>query len=145
MSDKMIQPSTAKVYVFSDSVLCPGKMKQHSGEKKKIDCFTSVPQYRELDRVDGEAMEFAWKFFSRFTKNDARNDRDQTSTSCKHYTKPTHTSDSLTHDFRDSRLESLNQQESLCLTNNRARVFVVDSFTLQHCFTFHMTPVRLST
>ena len=34
----------------------------HRRMENKIEWFTSTPQYRELDRIDGEPMEFEWKF-----------------------------------------------------------------------------------
>ena len=65
LTDKAIQLSIAKVYVFSDSLLCLGKMNPHPESidawKKKIRWFTGTPQYRELDRIDGEPLEFEWK------------------------------------------------------------------------------------
>ena len=31
--------------------------------KKKMEWFTTIPHYRELDRIDGEPTEFDWKVF----------------------------------------------------------------------------------
>ena len=66
LSDKAVQPLTAKVYVFSDSVLCLGRMHAHPESvdawKKKIEWFTDTPQYRELDRIDGEKCNSSGKF-----------------------------------------------------------------------------------
>ena len=66
LSDKAVQPLTAKVYVFSVSVLCLGRMHPHPESvdawKKKIEWFTDTPQYRELDRVDGEQWNSSGKF-----------------------------------------------------------------------------------
>ena len=31
--------------------------------KKKMEWFTTIPHYRELDRIDGEPTEFDWKIF----------------------------------------------------------------------------------
>ena len=71
LSDKGVQLSTAKVYVFSDSVLRPGKMKPHPEStdawKKKIEWFADTSQFRDLDRIDGESMEIEWKSFPGFT------------------------------------------------------------------------------
>ena len=54
----------AKVYVFSDSVLCLGKMNQNPQSntvwEDKLTWFKSSPQYRALDTIDGEPMEFEW-------------------------------------------------------------------------------------
>ena len=42
------------------AVLCLGKMHQHTEAidawKKKVEWFTATPQYRELDRIDGDLM-----------------------------------------------------------------------------------------
>ena len=57
LTERAVQISTAKVQVFSDSVLCLGKMNPHP---ESIEWFTGTPQYRELDRIDGEPMEFEW-------------------------------------------------------------------------------------
>ena len=51
--------SHAKVYVFSDSVLCFGKMNQNPTEEK-LSWIKSSSQYRALDTIDGEPMEFEW-------------------------------------------------------------------------------------
>ena len=54
LSDRVVRLSTAKVYVFSDSVLCLGEI--HAcpdfidAWKEKIQWFTNTLQYRELDR-----------------------------------------------------------------------------------------------
>ena len=37
-----------------------------SALKEKIDWFMNSPQCRELDRIDGELMEFEWKIFPGF-------------------------------------------------------------------------------
>ena len=71
LTDKAVQLSTAKVFVFSDSVLCLGKMHQYPESivawKKKIEWFTDSPQYGELDRIDGEPTEFEWNIFKGLT------------------------------------------------------------------------------
>ena len=52
----------AKVYVFSDSVLCLGKVNQNPTSnivwEEKLSWFKDSPQYRILDTIDGEPMEF---------------------------------------------------------------------------------------
>ena len=64
--EEVISLSYAKVYVFSDSVLCPGKVNQNPTSKnvweEKFSWFKVSPQYRILDRIDGESMEFEWIF-----------------------------------------------------------------------------------
>ena len=60
-----------KVYVFSDSILCLGKVnenpKSNSAWKDRLKWFKSSPEYRTLDRIDGEPMEFEWNIFPGFT------------------------------------------------------------------------------
>ena len=60
--EEVISLSHAKVYVFSDSVLCLEKMKQNPTSNtawaQQLDWFTDSPQYRTLDTIDGEPMEF---------------------------------------------------------------------------------------
>ena len=55
---------TQKVYVFSDSVLCFGKMNENPQSniawETRLTWFKSSPEYRVLDRIDGETMEFEW-------------------------------------------------------------------------------------
>ena len=62
---------TQNVYVFSDSVLCLGKMnenpKSNTAWEDRLTWFKSSPEYRVLDRIDGEPMELEWKIFPGFT------------------------------------------------------------------------------
>ena len=59
------------VYVFSDSVLCLGKINENPQLKKawedRLTWFKSSPQYRTLDRIDCEPIEFEWHIFPAFT------------------------------------------------------------------------------
>ena len=59
---EVISLSHAKVYVFSDSVLCLGKIHENPQSntvwEDKLTWFKSSPQYRALDTIDGEPMEF---------------------------------------------------------------------------------------
>ena len=65
---------TAKVHVFSDSVLChSGKCPQQSEsarvwEQDLISCFVSTPEHRELYNLDGEPFVVKWKVFLGHTK-----------------------------------------------------------------------------
>ena len=63
--------SRAKVYVFSDSVLCLGKVNQNPTSntvwEEQLGWFKDSPQYRTLDTIDGEPMEFEWNIFPGFT------------------------------------------------------------------------------
>ena len=62
--EEVISLSHAKVYVFSDSVLCFGTMHQNPQSntvwEDKLTWFKSSSQYRTLDTIDGEPMEFEW-------------------------------------------------------------------------------------
>ena len=62
-SDKqVIQLTKAKVYVFSDSVLCVGKTheypKSNSQCERQLTCLKSTQQNKELDGLDGEQVQF---------------------------------------------------------------------------------------
>ena len=65
--EEVISLSHAKVYVFSGSVLCLGKMYQNPESntvwEEKLSWFKSSSQYRTLDTIDGEPMEFVWNIF----------------------------------------------------------------------------------
>ena len=69
--EEVITLSHAKVYVFSDSVLCLGKMSENPQSntvwEEKLSWFKSSSQYRALDTIDGEPMEFEWNIFPGFT------------------------------------------------------------------------------
>ena len=60
-----------KGLVFSDSVLCLGKVNQIAASnivwEQQLDWFKDSPQYRTLDTIDGEPMEFEWHIFPGFT------------------------------------------------------------------------------
>ena len=62
--EEVVSFSHAKVYVFSDSVLCLGKMNENPQSnivwEDKLTWFKSSPIYRTLDKIDGEPMEFEW-------------------------------------------------------------------------------------
>ena len=55
---------TGRFCVFSDSVLCLGQMHQNPQSnlvwEDKLTWFKSSSQYRTLDTIDGEPMEFEW-------------------------------------------------------------------------------------
>ena len=69
--EEVISLSHAKLSVFSDSVSCLGKMNQNPASKtvweRQLGWFTDSPQYRTLDTIDGEPMEFEWNIFQGFT------------------------------------------------------------------------------
>ena len=60
-----------KVNVFSDSVLCLGKVLQHpeSNEawKNRVAGIQSGKSYRDYDAINGESTEFEWNIFPGFT------------------------------------------------------------------------------
>ena len=69
--EEVISFSHAKVYVFSDFVLCLGKGNQNptsnTAWERQLDWFKDSSQYRTLDTIDGEPMEFEWNIFPGFT------------------------------------------------------------------------------
>ena len=58
------------VYVFSDSVLCLGKIHEkpqaNIAWEDRLTWFKSSPVFRTLDRIDGEPMELEWNIFPGF-------------------------------------------------------------------------------
>ena len=62
--EQIINLQRTKVYVFSDSVLCLGKMNENPQSnmawEDRLTWFKSSLEYRTLDRIDGEPMEFEW-------------------------------------------------------------------------------------
>ena len=68
--ERIINLQRAKVYVFSVSVLCLGKIHQNpeSNEawKKRIRWITSSQSYRNFDRINEEPTEFEWNIFPGF-------------------------------------------------------------------------------
>ena len=69
--ETIINLQRAKVYVFSDSVLCLGRIHQHpkSNEawKDRIGWITTDQSYRDYDGISGEPTEFEWNIFPGFT------------------------------------------------------------------------------
>ena len=69
--ETIINLQSTKVYVFSDSVLCLGRVHQHpkSNEawKDKIGWITTDQSYRDYDGISGEPTEFEWNIFPGFT------------------------------------------------------------------------------
>ena len=67
--EEVISLSHAKVYVFSDSVLCLGKVNENpqsnTVREEKLTWFKSSPQYRALDTIDGEANGIRVEYFPR--------------------------------------------------------------------------------
>ena len=69
--ETVINLQNTKVYVFSDSVLCLGRILQHpdSNEawKKRIEGITTEKSYRDYGGINGEPTEFEWNIFPGFT------------------------------------------------------------------------------
>ena len=69
--EEVISLLHTKVYVFSDSVLCLGKVngnpQSNVAWEDRLTWFKSSPEYRALDRIDGEPMAFEWNIFPGFT------------------------------------------------------------------------------
>ena len=65
--EQVISLQHTKVYVFSDSVLCLGKMNEDPQSsmawEDRLTWFKSSSEYRTLDRIDGEPVEFEWNIF----------------------------------------------------------------------------------
>ena len=68
--EQVISLQRTNVYVFSDSVLCLGKIHENPQSndawEQRLEWFNSSPEYRTLDRIDGEPMEFEWNIFPGF-------------------------------------------------------------------------------
>ena len=70
LHEDVVKLSTAKVYVFSDSVLClGGRVAEYPQSvqscKNRIELFSQNPQYRGLDNISGEQVVFEWEIFLR--------------------------------------------------------------------------------
>ena len=67
----VINLQSTKVYVFSDSVLCLGKVLQHpecnEAWKNRVARVRAERSYRDYDAINGESTEFEWNIFPGFT------------------------------------------------------------------------------
>ena len=67
----VINLQSTKVYVFSDSVLCLGKVLQHpecnEAWKNRVAGVRAERSYRDYDAINGESTEFEWNIFPGFT------------------------------------------------------------------------------
>ena len=67
----IISLQSTKVYVFSDSVLCLGKVLQHpecnEAWKSRVAGVRAERSYRDFEDVSGESTEFEWNIFPGFT------------------------------------------------------------------------------
>ena len=68
--ERVINLQRTKVYVFSDSVLCLGKIFENTESndawEERLGWFKSSQVYRNFDRIDGEPMGFEWNIFPGF-------------------------------------------------------------------------------
>ena len=68
--EQIISLQRTKVYVFSDSVLCLGKIHENPRSniawEQRLEWFKTSQEYRNLDRLDGEPMDFEWNIFPGF-------------------------------------------------------------------------------
>ena len=68
--ERIINLQRTTVYVFSDSVLCLGKILQNPESndswEQKSGWINSSQNYRNIDRIDGEPTEFEWNIFPGF-------------------------------------------------------------------------------
>ena len=68
--ERVINLQRTKVYVFSDSVLCLGKIfenpQSNDAWEERLGCFKSSPVYRNFDRINGGSMEFEWNIYPGF-------------------------------------------------------------------------------
>ena len=67
----IISLQSTKVYVFSDCVLCLGKVLQHpecnEAWKNRVAGVRAERNYRDFENVKGESTEFEWNIFPGFT------------------------------------------------------------------------------
>ena len=67
--ERDINLQSTEVYVFSDSVLCLGKiletLQPNGAWEQRFGWLKSYQNYRNFDRIDGEPMEFEWECFPR--------------------------------------------------------------------------------
>ena len=65
--EQVIILQRTKVYVFSDSVLCLGKihenLQSNAAWEQRLGWIKSSQNYRNLDRIDCDPMEFEWNIF----------------------------------------------------------------------------------
>ena len=66
---KAYEYTNAKTCVFSDSVLCVGKMGDDpiANWKSKIECYSKNNHFKDMNRIDGMPTEFKWKIFPGIT------------------------------------------------------------------------------
>ena len=70
--EEVVSLSHAKIFVFSDSVLCLGKVSENPLSnivwEHKMTWFESSSQYRVLNTIHGETMEFELNILSKMSE-----------------------------------------------------------------------------
>ena len=68
--ERIINLQRTKVHIFSDSVLCLGKIfenpESNDAWEQRLGWIKSSQNYRNFNRIDGEPMEFEWNIFPGF-------------------------------------------------------------------------------
>ena len=69
LCDKAVEITNAKTHVFADSVLCLGGISTDSVQalENKIKWYLETRHLKDLNRIDGEPLEFELKNFQGFT------------------------------------------------------------------------------
>ena len=69
-NDQAVKWAKAKVCVYADSILCVGQVKKFQEQQKdgkdKIEDLKMYPSYQDASGLDGEPIEFEWKYFRGF-------------------------------------------------------------------------------
>ena len=69
--ETVINLQRTKVYVFSNSVLCLGKVLQHpecnEAWKKRVAGVRAERSHKDYNAINGESTEFVWNIFPGFT------------------------------------------------------------------------------
>ena len=69
--ERVINLQRTKVYVFSDSLLCLGKIfenpQSNDAWEERLEWFKTSQEYRNLDTIDGDPKELEWNIFPGFT------------------------------------------------------------------------------
>ena len=79
-TERVVQFATAKTCIFSDLVLCLGGISGEPVEAwdSRIKCLFDARYLKDLDRIDGEPMDFEWTICPGFTTfgNSRRDSKD---------------------------------------------------------------------
>ena len=124
--DQVIQWTKAKVCVYSDSVLCLGKMNESKDAiircEGQVEGFKMSPSYTELLRIDGEALEFEWNIFPQFRH-------------CRFFKRSTMICESGTSNLRNSQTRSSLCQCSTTSIGQRSEMmrFVTNAQKVKGC------------